>query len=472
MFKPFATQPFCCNIPTSPSQLGCGLRQRAPVSRARVWRFVGAADENPNVPQNYFWGLGSAKRKAMQRTGSVMGMMAVLLPVLAILAVVSINLAHIQVTRTELMIATDAAARAGSRALSETQDVNAAKTVATNIAALNVVNDQPLLLRGSDSAGEIQFGITTQPSGPNGRYVFQHIPTSLVQSGQEVASAFRVLGRRDAGSRSGKVPMIIPGVLNQEEFSTTQEAVAMQVDRDISLVLDRSGSMEWIDYNFPPGNDPFSISVLNAGVSAGLLQRWGSSYFYANGVDFYSYQQWAWEDHFELGPSPLSPWGELKIAVDAFLDVLDTTIQEEQVSVSSYATSASLDAYLTHDYDDVMETVNDLDTGGATAIGAGMNEGIKTLLAGEARPFASKTMVVMTDGIHNRGVSPVSVASNLMSTYNLTIHTVTFGSGADQQRMKQVANIGGGNHYHAASGAELVEVFQEIANNLPTLLTK
>lgn len=463
---------FCVENTTPTSQLGCALRQRAPVSRARVWQLRAADLGWLRLSQSPSSVQGPTARAATGRKGSVMGMMAILLPVLAILAVVSINLAHIQVTRTELMIATDASARAGSRTLSETQDVKMAKTVAKNIAAMNTVNDQPLLLRGSDSAGEIQFGVTTQPNGPNGRYEFQQVPTELVKRGKEVASAFRVLGRRDAGSISGKVPMIIPGVLNQQDFSTTQEAVAMQVDRDIALVLDRSGSMEFVTYPFPPGKNRFAGSVLDAGVAAGQLIRRFGTYFYASGMDYYSYQRWAWEEHFELGPAPPSPWEELVVAVDAFLEVLDNTVQEEQVSVSSYASNATLDAYLKHDYEAVRETVNQLNTGGATAIGSGMNEGIKTLLAGEARPFASKTMVVMTDGIHNSGASPVSVALNLMSRYNLTIHTVTFGDGADQQRMRQVASIGGGNHYHAASGAELVEVFQEIANNLPTLLTK
>ena len=101
-----------------------------------------------------------------------------------------------------------------------------------------------------------------------------------------------------------------------------------------------------------------------------------------------------------------------------------------------------------------------------------MQEGIEALLDDAARPYAAKTMVVMTDGIHNRGIDPEDVATNLLGSYNLTIHTVTFGDGADQDKMQDVAVIGGGKHYHAATGAELVQIFEEIANNLPTILTK
>ena len=35
-----------------------------------------------------------------------------------------------------------------------------------------------------------------------------------------------------------------------------------------------------------------------------------------------------------------------------------------------------------------------------------------------------------------------------------------------------VAAIGGGTHYHADDGESLIAIFEEIANNLPTILTE
>ncbi len=37
--------------------------------------------------------------------------------------------------------------------------------------------------------------------------------------------------------------------------------------------------------------------------------------------------------------------------------------------------------------------------------------------------------------------------------------------------MQAVANIGGGKHYHADEGNALIEIFEQIANNLPTIIT-
>jgi len=409
--------------------------------------------------------------RADARRGAVLGLMAILLPVLAILAAFCVNLAQMQLTRTELMVATDAAARAGGRAFSELQTVDAAKTTAVNVAAMNMVDGEPLQLRPGDGANEIEFGFTTQPAGVNGRYHFQKIPTSQVASGTVFASALRVHGRRDGGSLSGPVPLVIPGLLDANEFHTMQQSVAMQVDRDISLVLDRSGSMDDVEYDWE-GNDPFTWGPFNAAVSNGMLYWYGGNLYLSPGYSLQDYMEWAWEDYFGLGQWPTSAWQDLVVAVDAFLNVLDDTSQEEQVSVASYSSSATLDCYLEKNFNIVRSTVAGLNTGGNTAIGRGMQEGILALLDAAARPYAAKTMVVMTDGMHNTGISPVNVATSLISNYNLTIHTVTFGDGADQALMQQVANIGGGKHYHAATGAELVSIFEEIANNLPTILTK
>ncbi len=419
-----------------------------------------------------------------RRRGSVFALMAFILPVLALLAAFCINSAQMQLNRTELMVATDAAARAGGRAFSEHQTVSAAKLAAVSTAALNNVDGQPLQVRDANSANEIEFGITTQPNGLTGRYVFQKIPTADVNSGVQVASAIRVNGRRDTGSLSGKVPFIIPGMLSTSEFSTSQASVAMQVDRDISLVLDRSGSMvPTLVFNFPSGMDPNTNTVRNAAVAAGVMSMTGGyynkkgkwippSYSYTSGNNQMTFYQWAWEEYFNLPNCPKQPWQELVEAVDAFLDVLDTTVQEEQVSVASYSSSASLDIYLEKDFTKVRNEVKSLNPGGSTAIGKGMNEGIKTLIAASARPYAAKTMVVMTDGLNNVNPEPLGVATNLVSQYPLTIHTVTFGDGADQVKMAQVAAAGGGKHYHAADGDELVSIFEEIANNLPTILTQ
>ena len=45
-------------------------------------------------------------------------------------------------------------------------------------------------------------------------------------------------------------------------------------------------------------------------------------------------------------------------------------------------------------------------------------------------------------------------------------------SEAEQARMILVATNGGGSHWHADDQASLLQVFEDVANNLPTLITE
>ncbi len=152
--------------------------------------------------------------------------------------------------------------------------------------------------------------------------------------------------------------------------------------------------------------------------------------------------------------------------------MLNTTDQEEQLSLATFDSRGYLNHYLETDFSIVQNTVNRTIPYSGTSIGEGMQQAISTLTAGDARPYAAKTIVVLTDGVNNAGeISPVTVATSIVSSQNVTIHTVTFTPGADQEAMQAVANIGGGKHYHADEGNALIEIFEEIANNLPTIIT-
>ncbi len=413
------------------------------------------------------------RRVAQLRKGNILALTALLLPVLFILSAFTINAAYMQLTRTELMVATDAAARAGGRTLSELRDVDQAKNAALATAALNNVAGSPLRLELDDAENEIEFGSAVPPSDDYGRFIFTKKETAAVRSGTATANSIRITGRRKHDSRSGSVDLPLPSFGLPSSWDVELQAVATQVDRDIALILDRSGSMSWKVYHWPAGKNPWQTVVFDAAVAEGLLVVRRGNYAYADGVNAYDFQDWVWEDYYHLGSPPLSPWDELRNAVQSFLTVLDGTDQRELVSIASYASNSTLDLALESDYGVVMNAIDALNPTGNTAIGLGMQTGLPALYeAGLGRPFAAKTLIVMTDGIHNTGIDPVQVARDLVAQYNITIHTITFSAGADQARMKAVARIGGGSHYHASNGAELIEVFEDIANNLPTVVTQ
>ena len=216
-------------------------------------------------------------------------------------------------------------------------------------------------------------------------------------------------------------------------------------DRDDAKHYPHDMSWDVVDELWQRRNDPFFTNV----------------YQYAN-------------DRRYAGGAPRhSRWAMLADAVNAFLNVLESTDQEELVSLTTFSSSASQDLPLQQTYGPIRSAVAGINPNGSTAIGKGLQTGLPPIIDGmDARPFAAKTIVVLTDGQNNVDPTPQTVAAGLVAGHNVTIHTVTFTTGADQSAMEAVADAGHGRHYHANDGQRLREIFEEIANNLPTILTE
>lgn len=381
--------------------------------------------------------LAPRLRRRAPRRGAILILVAFLLPIFVIISAFAINVAWMQLARTELRTATDAAARAGAKVLSLEQNVDDARVAAIDAAARNNVVGQPLQL----DPGDIVFGSSTQ-IGSTGRFLFT--------PGGNPTNSLRVLGRRTNGSPSGPVSLFLSGVAGVPYFEPEQSSHAAMLDRDISLVIDRSGSM--------------GLSV--------------SSFASGNGQN--------------CGPmAPNTRFVALAQAIDAFTGELELTYPEERVALVSYSSTSStwcqdedgdwykLSYYisqkhndLTDDYSivhDEVDTMVQRGIRGGTAIGRGLRTGIQAL--DNARPLATKTIVLMTDGVHNTDVSPVTVAYEAAAA-DILVHTVTFSNGANQAMMQQVASITGGKHFHADTAGDLASVFREIARTLPVMITQ
>lgn len=404
-------------------------------------------------------------RKAFRRRGAVVILFMVVLPVLLILSAVAINLAYLQLSRTELMVANDLAANAAGRALSAKQSVTAARDMAISIASSNQVAGRPLTLDSSSGANQIEFGVSSQTTNSQySKFRFDEVSSLSAKR----LNAVRVNGKQE------NISVYFPGLLPTSTFKTQFSSVAMQVDRDITLVFDRSGSMREFEMTWPSGYNPRSTAALNAATAAGILRKSGSSYFYTSGQDQDKLDYFLWNDHFKLQPTALTKWENLVIATNALVGLLSETPNTELVSVTTYSSGARNDLPLSEDYLGIMSNLRSQDVNGSTAIGSGMTEAVKNFATSKARPFSSKTMVVLTDGYENAGSIGAVAAAKQITAGNVTIHTITFGKGANTSLMKQVAQIGNGRFYDVDGGDSeaLTAVFQDIVNNLPTILVQ
>lgn len=228
---------------------------------------------------------------------------------------------------------------------------------------------------------------------------------SFVAGGTKLTSA-RVHGSRCSTAPDGPVDLIFGPIFGVDSFCTDLVSAATQSQRDIGLVLDVSGSMKG--------------------------ERFAA----------------------------------LEAALTSFLAVLDASPQEKRISLSVYETEARKIQNLTPDTAAISTAFSGEEAGGRTAIGKGMRRGLNSLLNDtNARQFAFKSMIVMTDGNHNEGVNPEVVAAECVAA-GIAVYTVTFSDGANGERMRLLAESADGFHIHANTDAELVAAFETIARQL------
>ncbi len=391
-----------------------------------------------------------ASEKRQTRRGAIVVLVAVMIIVFLASVAFSVDVSYMQLSRTKLRAATDAAARAAGEGLSREQDIDYARQAAKNIAAANHVAGEPLLLDDSD----IVFGKSTQLS--SGAWGF-------VPNGQPI-NAVRVFGRRTREAPSGSVPTFFGRVFNVLDFQPTQSATVVRLDRDICLVLDRSSSMK-----------------LYLDDTSGVMSTSDSRFCQPPNMS-------------------LSRWGALSIAVQRFIDALDQTPQVEHLALASYAggsngassytacsytsPTSQVNCGLAENYSYItsaMSTLSGQKWNGRTNIAAGITSGTQALTSSSARPFAAKTMVLMSDGAANEpggcGSTGCSQAFNAAinaatqaANQDIIIHTVTYGE-ANPGLMEDIAEATGGNHYIAPDEASLQDIFEEIALTLPVVFT-
>jgi len=396
----------------------------------------------------------TSQRAGSSRQGAMLVLIGAMLVIFLAMIVFAIDVSYMQLTRSELRAASDAAAKAGAEALRRTQNATSAVNAAITYGAYNTIGGKPLRL----TAADVELGQTVlKPSG-NWEFV----------KGLQPYRAVRVNSSLTAGSASGPVHLFFGGLLGRETFTPQMTAVASQFDQDIVLCLDRSHSMT------------FDLS--------------GKDWVYPKGIPPYP-------DGIKYPPhATLSRWAALSSAVENFEKIVVNTnlpprlgmvtwASEINKSSTEYALTGKTSPAVTRDrelseslIDKVLKLLlNSLANLtkarsknvmlGATNMSAGLSEAIKMLEADKTKPLAKKSIILMTDGLWNQGTDPVQLARDA-KTKGIVIHTITFLPGAQQPAMVEIATITGGRHYYATSAAELDAAFKDLAYSMPVMLTE
>ena len=153
---------------------------------------------------------------------------------------------------------------------------------------------------------------------------------------------------------------------------------------------------------------------------------------------------------------------DAKTAAKRFVDLLNSSV--DRSGLASFASGASLDQGLTFNQGAVKTAIDGLSAGGLTAIGAGIGVA-NTELITNGRSDATHVEILLSNGGENQGTDPIARA-NEAAAAGITIYTIGLGSLVNEQTLKDIASITGGNYYYAPSSSQLEEIYQDIYEEL------
>lgn len=332
------------------------------------------------------------KRLSGQR-GQTLAFVALLLVVLLGFAALAIDIGLLMVGKARLQVALDAACLAAAQDLPNTgtADLTFNQYIADNFEVSALF-----------PAPQVQHSYSISPGGV--------ALNTVTAQGTVVA------------------PLHFARVLGMGTATIGARAAAMNMDPDLMLVIDRSGSM-CDDY---PGQ--------GSGATCPLGYLW-------------------------------QPMTNVKNAAKAFVDRLSS---ETMMGIVSYNHNATLDVHLSYigtQADAVKAGIDAIRPGGYTAIDAALNSANGELMS-SGRPNP-KVIVLITDGKPNycsgvyvgytQGGVCARAAAQSAANNGIIIITIAFGQRADQGLMAQIASIGNGAYYYAPDAAALEQAFQTIA---------
>jgi len=146
-------------------------------------------------------------------------------------------------------------------------------------------------------------------------------------------------------------------------------------------------------------------------------------------------------------------------------------LKNDRVGLVTFAGEAAIDGPLTLDYaatrqliDSFVDTQNAL-TGG-TAIGTGLATALNVLRDSQAR---SKIVILLTDGENNSGdISPLD-AARIASFLGIRVYTIgavgqqaVAGGTVDEEVMRRMAAMTGGQYFRADDVESLLEIYEQI----------
>ena len=158
----------------------------------------------------------------------------------------------------------------------------------------------------------------------------------------------------------------------------------------------------------------------------------------------------------------------------------------DRIGIVEYAGEAYTKTPITSDKAIVLRALNDIKYNttieGGTAIGSGLATAVNRIKDSKAK---SKVIILLTDGVNNSGFIDPKTASELAVAYDIKVYTIGIGTNGmalspigilpngnfqygrvpveiDEELMKEIAKVTGGQYFRADNNKKLESIYQEI----------
>jgi Ca-activated chloride channel homolog len=169
----------------------------------------------------------------------------------------------------------------------------------------------------------------------------------------------------------------------------------------------------------------------------------------------------------------------LDAAKSAASTLIDQLPGGDRIALISFDTRATLNQGMTTDRGAVRAALSSLAPGSGTALGNGLslaldqlNPVARTASGTRERPAM---IVVLTDGVSNQGVDPLTVAEQIAAA-KVPVQTIGIGlrngsatvhgepvGGVDEATLSAIAKVTGGKYYYAQASGELQSIYSTLA---------
>jgi Ca-activated chloride channel homolog len=181
-------------------------------------------------------------------------------------------------------------------------------------------------------------------------------------------------------------------------------------------------------------------------------------------------------------------------AREALKNFVENVPQGTQIGLVTFARYATTVVPLTDDHETVLKAVEMLEMDFGTVIGDGLVESMNNLPSLKDRkaedddPSKLATIILLSDGRSMDGVDPLEAASNAKQQ-QIIVHTIGAGSITDgpipgipmryqfaarfdEETLKDVAQIAGGQYHYVASAGDLKQTYKQISRLVTSRFAK